>query len=63
MIQYIVNDNDKWTGNNNESIINKDLASTLNTAEGQRRCDASNYISDDRGENYNLKQEFKSGYP
>ena len=49
MIQYIVADNDKWSGNNNESLINKDIASTLNTGEGSRRCDASNYICKDRG--------------
>lgn len=49
MINYIVADNDKWTGNNQEAIINKDIASTLNTNEGSRRCDASNYISEDRG--------------
>ncbi len=59
MIQYIVADNEKWTGNNNEAIINKDYASTLNTAEGQRRCDASNYICSDRGGNYNLKKEIR----
>lgn len=58
MINYIVADNDKWTGNNQEAIINKDIASTLNTNEGSRRCDASNYISEDRGGNYNLKKEF-----
>ena len=57
MIQYIVADNDKWTGNNNEAIINKNCASTINTNEGSRRCDASNYISEDRGGNYNLKND------
>ena len=62
MINYIVADNEKWTGNNSESIINKDIASTLNTAEGQRRCDASNYICNDRGGNYNLKNELR-GFP
>ena len=49
MINYIVADNEKWTGNNQESIINKDYASTLNTNEGSRRCDASNYICKNRG--------------
>ena len=49
MINYIVADNEKWTGNNQESIINKDYASTINTNEGFRRCDASNFISEDRG--------------
>ena len=57
MINYISADNDKWTGNNKESIINKTIASTINTGEGQRRCDASNYISNIASENYNLKQQ------
>jgi DNA (cytosine-5)-methyltransferase 1 len=56
MIEYISADNEKWTGNNKESLINKDVASTINTGEGSRRCDASNYISNQVGENYNLKR-------
>lgn len=56
MIKYISADNDKWSGNNDKSIINKTLASTLNTREGQRRCDASNYVSNDVGGEYNLKE-------
>lgn len=55
MIKYIAADNDKWTGNNDKAIINKDIASTINTGEGQRRCDASNYISDEFGGGTNLK--------
>lgn len=55
MIKYIATSNEKWTGNNKKSLINKDIASTINTGEGSRRCDASNYISKDVGENYNLK--------
>ena len=55
MVKYISADNDKWTGNNEEALINKTYASTLNTREGMRRCDSSNYISEDVGENYNLK--------
>lgn len=54
MIKYISATNDKWTGNNNGAFINKDIASTINTGEGQRRCDASNYIGDDFGDNYDL---------
>lgn len=45
MLNYIIADNDKWTGNNSKSLINKTIASTINTHEGSRRCDASNYIS------------------
>ncbi len=47
MIDYIVAGNEKWTGNNNKSIVNKSVASTINTGEGSRRCDASNYILTD----------------
>ena len=51
MIKYISNDNQKWTGNNGEALINKTKASTINTNEGSRRCDASNYICNEVGEN------------
>lgn len=55
MLQYISSNNEKWTGNNNRSLINKPYASTINTKEGSRRCDTINYVSSDVGENYNLK--------
>ncbi len=55
MIKYITADNEKWIGNNNKSIINKTIASTINTMEGRRRCDASNYICNQFQDNYNLK--------
>lgn len=56
MVNYITADNEKWTGNNNHAIVNKSIASTLNTGEGQRRCDASNYICDELPENFDLKE-------
>ena len=55
MVEYISADNEKWTGNNDKSIINKSVASAINTGEGSRRCDASNYISNQVEENFNLK--------
>ena len=56
MKKYIMANNEKWTGNNGKSLINKSIASTINTAEGQRRCDASNYIAPDIDkENIDLK--------
>lgn len=57
MISYISAPNQKWTGNNNGAFINKDIASTLNTGEGSRRCDASNYVSDDLPDNFDLQNE------
>ena len=64
MIEYITANNEKWTGNNDKSIINKSIASAINTGEGSRRCDASNYVSNKCEENYNLKikNATKKGY-
>ncbi len=69
MISYISASNQKWTGNNNGAFINKDIASTINTGEGNRRCDASNYICDDLPYNFDLqngclkiKGKTKKGY-
>ena len=69
MISYISAPNQKWTGNNNGAFINKDVASTLNTGEGSRRCDASNYVSNDLPDNFdlqneclNIKEKIKKGY-
>ena len=55
MIKYISAGNEKWTGNNDKSLINKKIASAINTGEGSRRCDASNYISTNFPENTDLK--------
>jgi DNA (cytosine-5)-methyltransferase 1 len=63
MIKYIVSDNENYTGNNNKSIINRDIATTITTREGNGRADTSDYICNDRGGNYNLKKEFRDGYP
>ena len=57
MLNYIIANNEKWTGNNDKSIINKSIASTINTGEGSRRCDASNYICDELDDDINIKEE------
>ena len=69
MISYISATNQKWAGSNNGAFINKDIASTLTTGEGSKRCDASNYVSDDLPDNYNLqnkqiliREKTKKGY-
>ena len=38
------------------AFVNKTIASTLNTGEGSRRCDSSNYICDELSENANLQK-------
>jgi len=56
MMKYIVADNEKWSGNNGESTINKSVATTLNTGEGHRRCDASNYVCENVADDFDLKK-------
>lgn len=61
MIQYITSDNEKFTGNNDKSLVNKSVASTINTGEGSRRCDASNYIIDNtKKEDIDLKEMIRN---
>lgn len=59
MVQYIANNNDKWTGNNDKSIINRDVAVTINTRVGNTRADCSDYLCKELPENYNLKTKNK----
>ena len=60
MIDYVVASNEKWTGNNGGAIVNKQIGCTINTAPGQRRCDASNYIADGLPENADLREVIKN---
>ena len=61
MIQRIVANNEKWSGNNNKSLINKSIASTINTGEGCRRCDASNYVAEGLPEDIDIKEAVRQG--
>ena len=56
MVRYITSNNEKWTGNNRESIINRSIASTITTGEGSKRCDASNYVSKEFPVDFDLKK-------
>lgn len=56
MLNYIVSSNDKYTGNNNKSIINRDIACAKTTREGNTRADTSDYVSENLNENCNLKE-------
>lgn len=66
MIKYITANNIKWTGNNDHSLVNKSIASTINTGEGSRRCDSSNYVCADLPNDFDLKllikEATKKGY-
>lgn len=56
MIKYISSGNEKWTGNNFKSLINRDVAVTINTRVGNVRADCSDYISNELPNNFNLKE-------
>lgn len=60
MIEYITANNEKWTGNNEKSLVNKNIASTINTGEGSKRCDASNYICEELPDNCDIKEMLKA---
>lgn len=64
MTKYLTLENDKWTGNNGDSIVNKSIASCITTREGNTRADSSTYVSDDLPSDYNLKikEAMKKGY-
>lgn len=55
MVNYICSNNDKWTGNNGKSVINREIGCTINTRVGNTRADSSDYICDDLPKNTNLK--------
>ena len=55
MKTYIASENEKYTGNNKKSIINRDVAVTVTTRTGNTRADASDYVCDELPINYNIK--------
>ena len=55
MKEYIKAENGKWTGNDDKSIINRDIGVTINTRVGNTRADCSDYICDELPANTNLK--------
>ena len=57
MVKYIASNNEKWTGNNDNSIINRDIAVTINTRVGNTRADCSDYFCKELPQNYNLKKQ------
>ena len=59
MINYIVSKDDKYKVNENNLIINRKLACSKTTREGNTRADTSDYICRDLPENTNLKDSKK----
>jgi DNA (cytosine-5)-methyltransferase 1 len=55
MMNYITSNNSKYITSDTKSIINKTIASTITTREGNTRCDTSNYICGDLPADANIK--------
>lgn len=56
MIDYITSADDKYIVNENKLVINRDIACSKTTREGNTRADSSDYICKELPENTNLKQ-------
>ena len=55
MVKYITSKDDSYKVNENSLVVNRDIACSKTTREGQTRCDCSDYICDDLPNNFNLK--------
>jgi DNA (cytosine-5)-methyltransferase 1 len=55
MMNYITSNNSKYITSDTKSIVNRTVASTITTREGNTRCDTSNYICSDLPADANIK--------
>ena len=55
MMDYITSKDDKYKVNENNLVINREIAVSKTTREGNTRADTTDYISEDLPENYKLK--------
>jgi len=62
MLQYILSKDDKYKVNENNLTINREVACTKTTREGNTRADTTDYICGELPENYNIKNGCKQVY-
>ena len=62
MTKYITSKDDKYKVNENNLIINRDVACSKTTREGNTRADTTDYICNELPENYNIKNGCKQIY-
>ena len=55
MMEYITSKDDKYKVNENKLVINRDIACSKTTREGNTRADTTDYICDNLPDNYKLK--------
>lgn len=59
MKEYIFSEDNKYKVNENKLVINRDIACSKTTREGNTRADTSDYICTELPENFNIKSEAK----
>lgn len=62
MMKYITSKDDKYKVNENKLVINRDIACSKTTREGNTRADTTDYICEELPENYNIKTGCKQVY-
>ena len=62
MLQYITSKDDKYKVNENKLVINRDIACSKTTREGNTRADTTDYICDELPNNFNIKNGCKQIY-
>lgn len=62
MMKYIVSKNDKYKVSEGSLVINRDVACSKTTREGQTRADSTDYICNELPPNYNLNNCEQIGY-
>ena len=62
MLEYITSKDDKYKVNENKLVINREVACSKTTREGNTRADTTDYICDELPENFNIKNSCKQIY-
>lgn len=62
MLEYITSKDDKYKVNENKLVINRDIACSKTTREGNTRADTTDYICDELPNNFNIKNGCKQIY-
>ena len=62
MMEYITSKDDKYKVNENKLVINREIACSKTTREGNTRADTTDYICDELPENFNIKNGCKQVY-
>ena len=63
MMKYITSKDDKYKVNENKLVINRDIACSKTTREGNTRADTTDYICEDLPTNFKFSLRYSSDLP